>query len=93
MESIYRSEFLVDAAHSDCFGRLKPASILYFVQEVAGQHCKELALDWDTMAQKRMFWAVIRHRILIDRLPKAGETITLRTWPMPTTRTYYPRMV
>ena len=93
MESVFRREFVVDAAHADCFGRLKPSSILYFVQEVAGQHCQQLALDWDTMAEKNMFWAVIRHRVVITRLPKAGEDIQLTTWPMPTTRTAYPRAV
>lgn len=93
MESIFRSEFVVDAAHADCFGRLKPSSILYFVQEVAGQHCQQLALDWDTMAEKNMFWAVIRHRVQIHRLPRKGETITVETWPMPTTKVAFPRSV
>ena len=93
MHSIYRTEFFIDAAHSDCFGRLKPASILYFVQEVAGKHCQQLSLDWDTLAQKRMFWAVIRHRVQITRLPDKGETITVETWPMPTTRVAFPRSV
>ena len=93
MDSVFRSEFTVDAAHSDCFGRLKPSSILYFVQEVAGQHCAQLALDWDTLAEKRMFWAVIRHRVQVTRLPKKGETITVETWPMPTTRVAFPRSV
>ncbi len=93
MENIFRSDFLVDAAHSDCFGQLKPASILYFVQEIAGKHCLQLAVDWDTLAQKRMFWAVIRHRVQITRLPRKGETITVETWPMPTTRVAFPRSV
>ena len=93
MESIFRADFLVDAAHTDCFGRLKPSSILYFVQEVAGKHCLQLALDWDTLAQRRMFWAVIRHKVEITRLPNKGETISVETWPMPTTRVAFPRSV
>lgn len=93
MNPIFRAEFQVDAAHADCFGRLKPSSILYFVQEIAGKHCMELSLDWDTLAQRRMFWAVIRHRVQITRLPRKGETITVETWPMPTTRAYFPRSV
>lgn len=75
------------------FGDLQLSALLYFAQQAATGHCDELGLDWDTMAKKNLFWAVIRHRVLIDRLPKAGEQITLRTWPMPTTRTYYPRIV
>lgn len=93
MDAIFKAKFEITDTYTDCFGRLKPSSILYFVQEVAGQHCKILALDWDTLAQKRMFWAVIRHRVQIRRMPQKGETITVETWPMPTTRVAYPRSV
>ena len=93
MDQVFQTKFFIDATHSDCFGRLKPSSICYFVQEVAGQHCLELALDWDTLARRRLFWAIIRHRAQITRLPRKGETITVETWPMPTTRVAFPRSV
>ena len=76
---------------TDCYGDLKLSALLYLAQDAAGEHCKELALDWDTMAQKQMFWAVIRHRVQITRLPKEGEKIRVQTWPMPTTRVAFPR--
>ena len=76
---------------TDCYGELKLSALLYLAQDAAGEHCKELALDWDTMAQKQMFWAVIRHRVQITRLPKEGEKIRVQTWPMPTTRVAFPR--
>ena len=41
--------------------------------------------------EKGLFWAVIRHRVQITRLPRANETLTVQTWPMPTTRTAFPR--
>jgi len=66
---------------------------MWFVQEAAGQHCQALSLDWDTLAKRHMFWAVIRSRMEISRLPEAGETITVETWPMPATRVAYPRSV
>ena len=91
MEPIYRQTFSVTNQDVDRFGRLRPSTILYFAQEIAGQHCFELALDYDTLAKKRLFWAVIRHRVQITRLPLSGEEITLETWPMPTTRVAYPR--
>lgn len=91
MEQIFTKEFTVDTVFVDRFGRLKPSMILYFAQEVATLHCDILGCDWDTMAEKGLFWAVIRHRIDIQRLPRTGETIRIETWPMPTTRTSYPR--
>ena len=91
MEPIYRQTFSISDIHLDCFRRLKPSVLLYFVQEAAGRHAAQLGTDWESLAQKHLFWAIIRHRVQIDRWPEAGETITLETWPMPTTRVAYPR--
>ena len=91
MEPIFRHTFLLDDIYLDSFGRLKPSSILYFIQEAAGHHCKLLQVDWDTLAKQSLFWAVTRHRVQITRLPKEGEKIRVQTWPMPTTRVAFPR--
>lgn len=93
MEPIYQQTFRITDACVDRYGRLKPSMILFFAQEVAGQHCKALALDYDTLAARRLFWAITRHRVQITRLPMSGETIRVETWPMPTTRVAYPRSV
>ena len=93
MEPIFKQNYEISAIHVDCYGRLKPSTILYFSQEAAGGHCDLLRLDWDTMAKQHLFWAVIRHRVQITRLPMLGEKITVETWPMPTTRTAYPRSI
>ena len=84
-------KFEINDLYMDCFGNLKPSAILFLAQEIAGHHCIELGLDWDTLAKKNLFWAVVRHKIQIHRLPRRGDTVTVRTWPMPTTRTAYPR--
>ena len=91
MEHSFKHQFQVINSAADCFGRLKPSMLLSYCQEVAGQHCIQLGTDYDSMAAKNMFWAIIRQKVQINRLPKVGETITLETWPMPTARTYYPR--
>jgi len=75
----------------DCFGRLKPSMLLFFCQDVAGHHCLELGADYDSLAEKNLFWAIIRQKVQISRLPRSGEIIRIETWPMPTTRTCYPR--
>lgn len=91
MDFVYTADFQVSTLHVDCFGRCKPSSLLRFTQDAAEGHCHYLGTDWDTMASKRYFWAVIRQRIQVTRYPKAGETVTVKTWPMPTTRVAYPR--
>jgi acyl-ACP thioesterase len=91
MEPIFRQDFEVTPLVTDCFGRLRPAGVLYFAQEAAGGHCRLLGVDWDTLSKRQLFWAVLRYRVEISRLPMLGEKITVETWPMPTTRTAFPR--
>ena len=93
MDLIYRSTYQVRDCDVDCFGRLKLSTVLYLAQEAAGRHSDLLGTDYDTLAQRRLFWAVTRHRVQITRLPVRGETITVETWPMPTTRVAYPRSI
>ena len=91
MEPIYRQQFTIDHLHLDRFGRCKPSALLYFAQEAAENHCLILAADWRTLQEKGLFWAVIRQKVQVTRLPAAGEVITVETWPMPTTRVAFPR--
>lgn len=91
MEPVFRQQFTVTEVFTDRYQRLTPASIFYFAQEVAGKHCLQLSVDYETLQERHMFWAVIRQRVQISRLPMLGEEITVETWPMPTTRVAYPR--
>ena len=91
MEYTHTITYTVDDLHTDCFGRIKLSSLLRMAQNAATSHCRLLGTDWDTMSQKGLFWAVTRQRVEITRLPVTGETITIKTWPMPTTKVAYPR--
>ena len=91
MEPIYREQFTITDQDADRFGRAKSAALLWYAQQVAGEHCRTLDLDWQTLQSRRMFWAVIRQRVQVSRIPTLGQTITVETWPMPTTRVAYPR--
>ena len=93
MEPIYRQSFEITDNCVDCFGRLKVSTALYYIQEVAGKHFNLISMDYDALASRGMFWAIIRQKLQITRLPHRDETITLETWPMPTTRVAYPRSV
>ena len=91
MNPTYNQKFTLTDMDVDCFCNLKLSSLLFYAQEVAGKHSALLGADYDTLAQKKLFWAVTRHKVQITRLPRLGETITVETWPMPTTKVAYPR--
>lgn len=91
MEPIFQKEYEITDLLVDRYGRLMPSKILFFAQEAAGLHCNELALSYDALASRRLFWAVTRHQVQITKLPMRGDTIRIETWPMPTTRVSFPR--
>lgn len=89
MENTHSMRLTLTDELVDKQGRLKASSILWLAQEAAGEHCKLLGAD--DASFDGLFWAVLRYRVEITRLPRLGETITVKTWPMPTTRVAYPR--
>lgn len=91
MSTAYRKEFQIRPTEVDRYGRLKPSAMLLYIQQTAGEHSDSFGLTYEALAQRGIFWAVIRHKIEVTRLPREHETITLETWPMPTTRVAYPR--
>lgn len=91
MNKIYTKTFSVTATDVDRFDRLKPSCALHFLQEAAGDHSTLLEAGRDALKRRGLFWAVIRHRVQITALPKAGQQVRVETWPMPTTRSAYPR--
>ena len=93
MEPIYSQSFEITDLHVDCCGRLLPSKLLYLMQEVAGIHFAQLSMDYESLAERGLFWAITRNKVQITRLPMRGETIRLETWPMPTTRVAYPRSI
>ena len=93
MESIYTQEFTINDNCVNRFGKLKLSTLLYFAQEVAGRHFDRIAMTYEQLASRGMFWAIIRQRVRITRLPESGETIRVETWPMPNTRVAFPRSV
>lgn len=93
MEPVFTQTYEIKDNMVDCQGYLRPSQILFIAQDMGGRHCKELALSYDEMAAKGLFWAVSRHRVQITRIPKSGEILRVETWAMPATAAAYPRSV
>ena len=93
MDLIFTKEYEIMDLYVDRFGRLKPSMMLSLVQETAGAHCRQLGFDRENLEKKRLFWAVLRNKVTVTRLPRERDKILVKTWPMPTTRVAYPRFV
>lgn len=64
--------------HSD---RLTLDAIFNFFQETAISHAENLGVGREIMARSRQVWILSRMSVLVQRRPRYGETITVRTWP------------
>ena len=61
--------------------RLTLASVFNFFQEAAISHAENLGVGRKTLTQARQAWILSRMSVEINRRPKYGEAIRIRTWP------------
>lgn len=91
MEPVFRKKFTLCADAVDRFGRLKPSRMLLYAQQISAEHSTAMGLSYEALAAQGLFWAIVRNRLQVTHMPMEGETIFMETWPLPTTRTAYPR--
>lgn len=92
MNETFSIEFGVGACESDCFSRLRPSSLMRFIQEAAIGHVLELGIDraW-TLEHLDSVWMVIRTRVDLKRPIMYDETVTVKTWAAETKGAVFPR--
>jgi medium-chain acyl-[acyl-carrier-protein] hydrolase len=73
--------FTVASFDSDFTGRLALSSLFERFQDIAGLHATHLNVGFDELRESGVAWMLSRIKLNIERLPKWGETVTLRTWP------------
>jgi acyl-ACP thioesterase len=54
---------------------------LNFFQEAAISHAENLGVGREAMARTNQVWILSRMSVMVNRRPRYGETITVRTWP------------
>ncbi|MCL2042711.1 MAG: thioesterase [Treponema sp.] len=57
------------------------SAVFDFFQEAAISHAENLSVGRSDMARANQVWILSRMSVQIDRRPKYGEIITVRTWP------------
>ena len=52
-----------------------------FLQEAAISHAENLGVGREAMARTGQVWILSRMSVQVDRRPRYGETVTVRSWP------------
>ncbi len=77
----YRESFKVYRHDGDAFGRLKPAALLRYAQQVAMQNAWNAGLTDEVYAQTHTAYVLAKLAVRFARQPRVDETLTLRTRP------------
>ena len=91
MESKLVSTLALRSCHCDMFGQWKPSGILEAMQETAGEHSVRFGLSRSVMDGYGIAWVLSRVKVEMTRLPVAGETITIETYPTAARHLFFPR--
>lgn len=72
----------------DSSSRLTAAAAFNFCQETAGKHAQDLGVGNEYMAANGIAWILSRMSLVVERRPRWGEQVRVRTWPRGTERLF-----
>lgn len=81
MSPVFEKEFPVLFHDLDFNGNLGPVSMLDFMQTTASMHSLALGISATNLRPKGWAWVISRIHLVIERYPRNGEVVRLRTWP------------
>jgi len=78
---IWSESCLVRFGAIDASDSMTLDAVFNFFQEAAISHAENLGVGREAMARSGQVWILSRISVQVDRRPKYGETVTVRTWP------------
>jgi acyl-ACP thioesterase len=81
MNVIHRSTFELPASDIDAANRVKPSALFRYMQDGASSNAAQLGCGYAQMEPLGIFWVLSWARLVCDRSPAHGDTITVETWP------------
>lgn len=81
MENIWNEQCTVRTWDVDRSGRMHPAAVCNFFQEIAGNHAVALGVGKDDLIAGGHAWILSRMTAVVDSRPQWGDTLIAKTWP------------
>jgi acyl-ACP thioesterase len=73
--------FAIHSYDVDAFHALALPALGGFLQEVAGQHARELGCGLEALHDRGLTWVLVRQRIAVPRPILLGDEIAIASWP------------
>ena len=91
MNGFFEQTLFLRAADTDINGEWRQSGIFMAMQETGGAHCEGYNLGMAALRAQNIAWVVSRAHVTMQRLPRIGETVTVRTFPKPPQHFFFPR--
>jgi len=85
---IYEKKITVCYAETGVDGKLKPVSILNYLQDITSEHTDELGVSALDLLPKNLAWVVFKYQINIFTYPSWRDALLIRTWRYPLKNLY-----
>lgn len=91
MKLVWEETFKIRFHDTDIHSNCRIQELFSFLSETCWEHANQLGLGYDFMQPKGLVWAYARKRLQVNRYPRWGETVTVKTWPRDYNRLYIHR--
>lgn len=81
MDATHRKKFQIRSYEIDSRGKIKLATILNYLQEIASEHAALLGASVVDLFHRNLTWVLSRYHLQIFEYPSWGQTIQINTWP------------
>jgi acyl-ACP thioesterase len=78
---ILTKDYRVRFYEVDHRARLRPATLLDYLQDAAGQHTIALGIAVGDLRRRNLTWVLSRTHACFLHSPRAGDTLRVQTWP------------
>lgn len=79
--TLFEHVFPVRYHELDSHGNIRPVTLLNYLQDIAGMHAKSLGVSVADLRGRGLTWVLSRIHLIIERYPRAEESVLIRTWP------------
>lgn len=81
MEAVFATDFPVRYHELDNHGNVQPVTLLNWLQDAAGMHARKLGVSVVDLRKLGLTWVLSRIHLLVERYPRSGDSVHIRTWP------------
>ncbi len=81
-EPLFTRSLEVRYHEADPQGAVRLAVLLAYLQDVAAEHALQLGVAVKDLRKLGLTWVLSRLHLRMDRLPRCGEQVGIKTWPV-----------